>query len=72
MSSEFNIDLNDIFGTGKDGRVLKEDVIAYMESQAQVRSLVQNHKTLKYKADPSGTSIFLMWAVLTDHLFLTI
>ncbi len=35
MSAEYNIDLNNILGTGRDGRVLKEDVIAYMESLAQ-------------------------------------
>ena len=35
MSAEYNIDLNNILGTGRDGRVLKEDVIAYMESQTQ-------------------------------------
>jgi 2-oxoisovalerate dehydrogenase E2 component (dihydrolipoyl transacylase) len=34
MAAEYNLDLNDILGTGKDGRVLKEDVIHFMESQA--------------------------------------
>ncbi len=37
MASEYNLDLINISGTGRDGRVLKEDVIAYMESQAQAK-----------------------------------
>ena len=35
MAAEYNLDLNDITATGKDGRVLKEDVIYYMEAKAQ-------------------------------------
>ena len=38
MAAEYNLDLNDIPATGKDGRVLKEDVIVYMESKAQARA----------------------------------
>ena len=37
MAAEYNLDLNDIPATGKDGRVLKEDVIVYMEAKAQPR-----------------------------------
>lgn len=34
MASEHNLNLNDIKGTGRDGRIRKKDVLAYLETQS--------------------------------------
>ncbi|UYV80464.1 hypothetical protein LAZ67_19000240 [Cordylochernes scorpioides] len=36
--TEHNCDLSKIQGTGKDGRILKEDVLAYLENQKEVKA----------------------------------
>lgn len=33
IAKQYGIDINDIHGTGKDGRVLKEDVLKYVASK---------------------------------------
>lgn len=36
IASEHGVDLSQVSGTGRDGRVTKEDVLAYVENRAQV------------------------------------
>ena len=56
MAAEYNLDLNNISGTGRDGRVLKEDVIAYMESQAQTKKAAPPKQQQQQQQQPSTTS----------------
>ncbi len=35
VAREKNIDLSNVIGTGKDGRILKDDVFAYADSKQQ-------------------------------------
>lgn len=36
MAIENKVKLEDIQGSGKDGRILKDDIVRYLESQNQV------------------------------------
>jgi len=56
MCSEYNLDISSILGTGKEGRVLKEDVIAYLESSAQVKKTLPPTPVAKTQPQPVQTS----------------
>lgn len=40
IANEHSIDLHQVKGTGKDGRILKEDVMNYMESRPKVSDVL--------------------------------
>lgn len=42
MTKEHNLNIEDIEGTGKDGRVLKEDIFKHVEAQKQPQSQAQS------------------------------
>ncbi len=56
MASEYNLDLINISGTGRDGRVLKEDVIAYMESQAQAKKATPPKQQQQQQPSPAAAA----------------
>ncbi len=45
---EHNIDLLDVRGSGKDARVLKEDVLGYIEMKKGMYSMWHSDKETKY------------------------
>eukprot|EP00795_Rhopilema_esculentum_P004973 gene4973-21317_t len=50
LAAEYKLDLNDIPGSGKDGRVLKEDVLQYIEQGLPTRQPEQ----IKGRAEPQA------------------
>jgi 2-oxoisovalerate dehydrogenase E2 component (dihydrolipoyl transacylase) len=47
------LDISSILGTGKEGRVLKEDVVAYLDSQAQAKKNLLPKPVVKSQAPPT-------------------
>jgi 2-oxoisovalerate dehydrogenase E2 component (dihydrolipoyl transacylase) len=45
MAREHSIDLSKISGSGKQGRILKEDILSYLQQPAASQSVVINHIT---------------------------
>lgn len=53
MAIEHKVDLNNVIGTGKDGRILKEDILTYLEQQQQQQSA---KPAIDVKADNTTTT----------------
>eukprot|EP00039_Didymoeca_costata_P018938 m.335593 g.335593 ORF g.335593 m.335593 type:complete len:474 (+) comp17633_c0_seq1:121-1542(+) len=51
---EHNIELSEVVGTGKDGRILKEDIINLMDSREQDTIAVQKSKSLPPTKPPAA------------------
>ena len=62
MADEHNIDLMAVTGSGKDGRVLKEDIVKYLESSKGVCSDV-----ICYIICDSFSSTYCDGTSFTDH-----
>ncbi|KAJ6789197.1 hypothetical protein PWT90_10118 [Aphanocladium album] len=53
LSKELNVDINDIDGTGKDGRVMKEDILKFVQSRDAAPSAQQTPAAASAPADTS-------------------
>lgn len=69
LATETNINLADVIGTGKDGRILKEDVLAHLEkfdSKKKIEDVSQQTgKTIPIKKYSKH-----MWTTMTQSLVL--
>lgn len=52
LSKQYGVDVNDVCGTGKDGRVLREDVLSYVAK----KGIIEEKFTPSYDSeeDPQG------------------
>lgn len=55
IAAEHAVDLSEVAGTGRNGRVTKKDVIAFIESPANEEPLL--HSDSPYRPDPPGESV---------------
>ncbi|XP_047316023.1 lipoamide acyltransferase component of branched-chain alpha-keto acid dehydrogenase complex, mitochondrial-like [Impatiens glandulifera] len=40
LANQYGVNINDVHGTGKDGRVLKEDIVKHVENQGTVKEVI--------------------------------
>lgn len=56
MASEYNINLQEVYATGKDGRILKEDVLRHLEQLKATSSTVKTSERTTESLKSSSTT----------------
>lgn len=69
LAKEHNINLSEIEGTGKNGRIIKDDVLKYLDSKDQTSKVVQTTEKLqKGRTEPIRGFQKAMMKTMTEAL----
>ena len=73
MAMETKVNLENIVGSGKDGRILKDDVVAYLERQVNKRDpILTSRNQILTKYSEIGNRIIVIDLSITTNITITL